>query len=227
MSYSTSIPFEQVEEGFLSPECASRILQVSYNTLRTWEKQGKIQVYRAEGKGTHRRYNVKDFLRKQISGIKIPEQKSEPRRNIAYARVSTKNQSANLERQIQYLKDKYPNHEIVSDIGSGINFKRKGLDSIIQLAIKRQLNEVVVAYKDRLCRFGFDLFERLFKDLSNAKIVVLDKPDCSPSNELAEDILTIVTVFSARINGRKRYSGRKKDEKDTSTHEKEQEKPKQ
>ena len=92
--------------------------------------------------------------------------------------------------------------------------KEKGLGKILDIAIKRNLEEVVVAYKDRLCRIGFELFEQLFTKLSNAKIVVLNESNCSPDEELAEDILTMVTVFSATINGRKRYKSRKKGEID-------------
>jgi predicted site-specific integrase-resolvase len=208
---------DNIKEGFLPPEDAVRILKVSQNTLRKWEKDGRIQVMRAGGKGTHRRYNVKDFLRKQISGIPI-EQKSVERKNIVYARVSTRNQSDNLKRQIELLHGKFPDYEVVSDIGSGINFKRKGLDYLLESAISGVLETVVVAYRDRLCRFGFELFERLFRRLSNAKIVVLDCRECSPNEELAEDILTVVTVFSARINGRKRYK-RPTEEKTPSTHQ--------
>lgn len=198
---------QPIREGFLSSADAMRILRVSGNTLRTWDREGKIETTRADYKRSHRRYNVKKFIE---SSRPHPQPPVIDRKRIIYARVSTRNQSDNLKRQIECLRTRFPDHELVQDIGSGINFKRKGLDSILDLAFKKELEEVVVAYKDRLCRFGFELYERLFKELSNAKIVVLDERDCSPNEEMAEDILTVVTVFSARINGRKRYT--KKDE---------------
>lgn len=201
---------DSVPEGFLSPKIASKLLQITHVTLRTWAENGRIDFIRAEGKNSHRKYNVRKFL-------KLDNEQpvtTKTRRKIIYARVSTKKQSENLQRQINMLREKFPSHELIQDIGSGINFKRKGLGKILDIAIKRNLEEVVVAYKDRLCRIGFELFEQLFTKLSNAKIVVLNESNCSPDEELAEDILTIVTVFSATINGRKRYKSRKKGEID-------------
>lgn len=142
------------------------------------------------------------------------------RRDIIYARVSTRGQKDNLERQVQYLREKYPNHQLITDIASGINFERKGIKAILELAFKGELNEVVVAYKDRLTRFGFEHFQYLFKTLSNAKIVVLDKQECSPESELSEDIISIITVFSAKINGRKNYGKRRRKTNDENTEDK-------
>jgi predicted site-specific integrase-resolvase len=190
-------------EGFLSSREAQRILHVTAETLREWSREGKIEFIRAEGKRTHRRYNVNKFLR---SGTP----KKIIRRKIIYARVSTKKQSESLSHQIEYLRNNFPEHELISDVGSGINFKRKGLNAILDYAFKGNLEEVVVTYEDRLCRFGFDLFETIFRKLSNAKIVVLNKNSSSQDEELAGDVLEIVTVFSAKINGRKRYKTNEK-----------------
>lgn len=189
--------------GFLSPNETSKILHVSRTTLRKWGDEGRIEFIRANGKGTHRRYNIKKFL--QSKDVSEPARTDDPKRKIIYARVSTRKQQENLNRQIDNLRSKYPTYELVSDIGSGINFKRKGLETILEYAIRGELEEVVVSYKDRLCIFGYDHFEKLFKRLSNAKIVVLNSSSFSSDEELAEDILTVVTVFSAKINGRKRY----------------------
>lgn len=192
-----------IKEGFLSSREAGKILCLSAVTLREYDKQGKIETIRTEG--NHRRYNVKKYL--------LEKSNIEPtRRKIIYARVSTRKQSDNLGRQIESLRQIYPSHELVSDIRSGINFKRKGLQTLLDYAIEGTLEEVVVSYKDRLCRFGFNMFERLFKRLSNAKIVVLNKSSSSENEELADDIITVVTVFSAKINGRKRYTQDKKGE---------------
>ena len=199
-------------EGFLTTGEASRLLHVSGVTLREWAKEGKIEFTRAEGIGTHRRYNVKKFIdstkQQYVPRPEVPVQQHQ-RKRVVYARVSTRKQSDNLQRQISMLTERYPSYELVKDIGSGINFKRKGLEKILDYAIKRNLEEVVVAYKDRLCRIGFELFEKLFSKLSDAKIVVLNESNNTPDEELAEDIITVVTVFSATINGRKRYKNRK------------------
>jgi len=192
----------EVKKGFLTAEYSRRILNVSDVTLRKWASEGKIEFTRASTSRSHRRYNVHKFLFPVINEEKSPQP---IRRKIIYTRVSTRGQIDNLERQIKFLQDQYPNHQLIRDIGSGINFKRKGLKTILDYAIRNELEEVVVAYKDRLCRFGFDLLEHLFKQASNARIVVLDNRETSPDQELAEDVLSIVTVFSARINGRKKY----------------------
>ena len=189
-------------EEFLTAGETSKLLHISQNTLRKWADEGKITTFRAGGKGSHRRYKIDNTSKEAIAPI--PTASSE-RRKIIYARVSTKKQSENLSRQIEYLRDKYPNHELISDIGSGINFKRKGLNAILDSAFKGNLEEVVVAYKDRLCRFGFELFKTIFTKLSNATIVVFNENIGSQDEELASDVLEIVTVFSAKINGRKKY----------------------
>lgn len=203
----------EIEEGFLTAEKTRRILHVTDETLRLWARTGKIEITRAPGANTHRRYNVKKFLfdkenrDRSSTGMELSP---EPiRHRIIYARVSTKGQKENLDRQIEYLRERYPDHELITDIASGINFKRKGLKTILDYAIKHELEEVVVAYKDRFSRFGFEHFEYLYKQLSNARIVVLDNRETSPDQELAEDVLAIVTVFSAKINGRKKYGKRK------------------
>ena len=94
---------------------------------------------------------------------------------------------------------------IIKDIGSGLNFKRKGLQKIIDYAIKGEVCEVVVAYKDRLARFGYDLVEHLIEEYSNGKIVVLNNKDMSPEEELTKDLVAIINVFSSRLNGLRKY----------------------
>jgi predicted site-specific integrase-resolvase len=104
------------------------------------------------------------------------------------------------------MKKRYPNHEIIKDIGSGINFKRKGLRKIIKLAISGKVKELVVAYKDRLTRFGYDLIEDLIKEYSNGKIkIIKEKENEEPEIELAKDVLQIMNVFNAKINGMRKY----------------------
>ena len=109
------------------------------------------------------------------------------------------------------MEIKYPKHMIITDIGSGINFKRKGLKEIIKLSIENRVKEVVVTYKDRLCRIGYDLIESILKDYSNAEIKIDSKEEeKSEDVDVAEDIMEILTVYSAKISGRR---GRKNKEK--------------
>jgi len=111
--------------------------------------------------------------------------KDNNKRNICYCRVSTSSQKEDLERQVEYFRCKYPDYEIVKDIGSGLNFKRKGFNTILDSAFK---GEIVVTHKDRLCRFGFELVLRIIES-TNGKILVLDKEETSPEKELVNDIL--------------------------------------
>jgi putative resolvase len=96
---------------------------------------------------------------------------------------------------------------MIEDIGSGINFNRKGLRNIIKLAIEGKINKLVVAYKDRLTRFGFELIEDLIKDYSNGEIIIENsKLDKEPKEELVEDVLQILNVYTAKINSMRKYS---------------------
>jgi hypothetical protein len=111
------------------------------------------------------------------------------------------------------LKKLYPNYRVISDIGSGLNFKRKGLQELINLAIKNQIDEVVVAYKDRLARFGFELIEDLIKEYSNGRIIILNKnKDLEPEEELVKDVMSILNVYVAKMNGLRKYNKIKKTE---------------
>ncbi|NBO39784.1 IS607 family transposase [bacterium] len=133
----------------------------------------------------------------------------EEKESICYCRVSSHGQKEDLERQVSYMQERFPGYRIIRDIGSGINFKRRGLRTILELACKGYVSEVVVAYRDRLCRFAFELVEWLLS-LHGVKLVVLNEDlEGSESGELAEDLLSIVHVFNCRIQGRRKYQGRK------------------
>jgi excisionase family DNA binding protein len=187
-----------MSDQYIRPEEACKLLRVTTRTLFRWESKGLLHSIRT--KGGHRRY-----LRSEI--LKQEEQESEDdRRRICYCRVSSRGQKEDLERQIEYFRNKYPHHEIISDYGSGINFKRKGFNSILDSALQGNIAEVVVTHKDRLCRFGFDLVERIISGHSNGKIVVLDQQKTSPQEELVDDLISIITVFSSRLYGLRSHS---------------------
>ncbi|MCP4054556.1 MAG: IS607 family transposase, partial [Mesoflavibacter sp.] len=107
-------------------------------------------------------------------------------------------------RQVDLMQEKYPDAKVIKDIGSGLNFKRKGLKAILEQAIKGDCVNLYIAHKDRLCRFGFDLIEWIFKR-NNGKIVVLNEIDLSPDQELTQDLLSILHVFSCRMHGLRSY----------------------
>lgn len=172
-------------------------LKVSKETLRLWAENGKIKVIKTIG--GHRRYEYSDDTNKKEIKLKF-----------IYTRVSSKKQQSDLERQIEFLQKLYPNHRVISDIGSGLNFNRKGLNNLLEAIVAGTVEEIVVAHKDRLCRFGFELIENLCKYFSTTLTIVDNKDGKSQTNELAEDLLSIITVFTARFYGQRKYSGTKR-----------------
>lgn len=173
------------------PKELSQLLGITNESLRKWNQEGKIKSITTEG--GHRRYIYQNM------------EKSEGK-YIIYARVSSRKQANDLQRQIDFIKEKFPNYEIISDIGSGINFKRKGLISLLEQLFAGNVKEVVVAYKDRLCRFGFELFEFMFQKHGAILTVLEDSSSKEPIKEFAEDVLSIITVFTARFYGKRKYN---------------------
>jgi excisionase family DNA binding protein len=170
---------------------ACSILGVHPNTLRRWENTGKIQAIRTPG--NQRLYDLSPFESKPT------------RARIVYARVSTNAQKPDLENQIRFLKTRFPNYELVQDIGSSLNFRRKGFVSILERILSGDVEQVVVAHKDRLCRFGFDLVKFIASKF-NTTILVLDETCLSPNEELVRDLVSIIHVFSSRIHGLRKYN---------------------
>lgn len=189
--------------SFVSPKEATRILGIPGTTLRLWAENGDIDCIRKNGSGTKRFYDVYGFLRKRNSSITQSGEKLNTR--VLYARVSTRNQTDDLERQKRYLLDRYPGYDIITDIASGLNFNRPGLRSILDRALQGTITEVVVAHQDRLCRFGFELLQYILEEKCNVKLVVLNNQKSTPQEELVTDLLSIVTVFSTRANGLRKY----------------------
>lgn len=200
------------DDQFISPCKIKKKFDVTSNTLRTWAEKDQIRYIRIrDGKGK-RLYNIED-VEKIFYGSKLPEHRKQV---ICYARVSSNHQKGDLDRQIELLQETYKEAEIISDIGSGLNFKRKGFQTLLDRIHNREIEKVVVAYKDRLCRFGFELVEWILKK-SDTELVVLNKlssSDESGTSELAEDLLSITTVFVARNNGNRsaKYRKQRKEE---------------
>ena len=180
-----------MNDEYLTPIKTSELLKVTTRTLQNWDLDGKLKCFRTEG--GHRRFLLSD-IRKLMHPNEVV------RRKIAYCRVSKASQKEELQKQIEFLKARNPAHEIIYDIGSGLNFKRKEFQAILDSAIKGDIAEIVVTHKDRLCRFGFELFERIVNS-TNGKIVVLDQGETSPDKELVDDLISIVSVFSSRVAG--------------------------
>lgn len=123
---------------------------------------------------------------------------------VCYCRVSSAKQKDDLARQVAFMRGQFPDAEILTDVGSGINFKRKNLCSLLERTMRGDKLTVMVAHKDRLARFGFELIEFIIKQ-AGGEIMVLDRTEYSPERELTEDLLTVLTVFSCRMHGLRRY----------------------
>ncbi len=191
-----------MDDDLLNPKQATKLLGVTIQTLVNWERSGTLASVRTNG--GHRRYRRADILargRASQTSTEPPATVNTQKKRIAYCRVSSPSQRQDLERQIEFFRNRYPHHEIISDIGSGINFKRKGFNSLLDQAIRGNIEELVVTHRDRLCRFGFEFFERIIQQYSNGKIVVLYQDETSPEKELVGDLLSIITVFSSRLYG--------------------------
>ncbi len=187
------------EQEYINSSQARKLLDVTTSTLRSWAEKDKIRFIRTVS--NHRLYNRTDIYN-ILGRTTIIEQK----KSYIYARVSSKKQMDDLQRQCEFLQTKFPNHLLVTDIASGINWKRKGLKTILEQAMQGLVTELVVAHKDQLCRFAWELLEFIFEQ-SNTKLLVIDEEKGkSTEQELAEDLLSIVHIYTCRNMGRRRYS---------------------
>ncbi|MGL5382665.1 MAG: IS607 family transposase [Culicoidibacterales bacterium] len=176
----------------------SKLLGVTAQTLRNWDRSGKLKPHHTSESG-YRYYSQEQLNR--VLGIKDPNRKV-----IGYCRVSSSKQKDDLERQIEnmqaYLIAQGKPFEIIYDIGSGINYKNKGLQELLRLITQNEVDKVVVLYKDRLLRFGYELIEYI-ASLYNCDIEVIDNTNKTEQQELVEDMIQIITVCSARLQGRR------------------------
>ena len=188
---------------YVPPRIYRQHVGVSEHQLRWWAKAGKIDFVRTPG--GNRLYRLDD--REDPEGDEAGPPK------IAYCRVSSSKQRPDLERQQHFMAQRFPDFKIVSDVGSGINWKRPGLLAVLDGALDGSLKELAVANRDRLCRFAFELVEHVLRK-HGVKLVVVDDNDATTGEgrvereeqDLADDLLSIVQVFCCRRNGRRRYA---------------------
>ena len=182
----------------------SKILGVSAQTLRNWDKSGKLKPNHKSPNG-YRYYSENDLNA-------LLNVKSQTGKTVGYCRVSSPKQRDDLERQEEnmkiYLLSQGKPFEIISDIGSGINYKRKGLQELIKGMANRSISKVVVLYKDRLTRFGFELIEYI-AELYGCEIEVIDTTEKTQQEELVEDLVQIITVFSCKLQGKSANKAKK------------------
>lgn len=128
-----------------------------------------------------------------------------------YCRVSSSKQMKGLKRQVEFMQDKFPEYHIITDVGIGINFKRKGFNSLLQKIFNESVSEVVVASNDRLCRLNYEFIEWLFLQFGCKLLCHNKEEEKSSERELSEDIISIITVITERYDEKRKYNKSKKD----------------
>ena len=197
-------------KNIFKPQEFGKMINRSVNTLQRWDRDGILKARRTP---TNRRYyTMEDYNR--TMGI---QNDSENQVNdvIIYARVSNQNQKDDLKNQIEFLKT-YANAKgyivssIITDIGSGLNYNRKGFNSILYSDKKYK---ILISYKDRFVRFGYEWFDNFLKS-KGSEIVVVNNEVLSPQQELVEDLISIIHIFSCRIYGLRKYKKEIKNDKE-------------
>jgi len=182
---------------------AAHLLGVSVQTLRRWEET-KTLLPDKRGPGGTRYYDLNQLL-----GHKKPE----PSLTFAYARVSNHDQKDDLKRQKELLSSYCAasgwTYEVISDLGSGMNYRKKGLKKLITAIIEGRIRRLVITNKDRLLRFGAELIFSLCEAKQIEVVIMNQGEDCSFEEELAKDVLEIITVFSARLYGSRSHKNKK------------------
>lgn len=193
------------DHKYISVGVAASLAGLDSQTIRKLADTAQILCYRTPS--GQRRIDKNSLQEMCTDHVRVEEESIVRKKcNFTYARVSTRKQLDDLHGQIAFIRrPEYAGYVSIRDIASGINFKRKGLSTILESCLRGDVGEVVVASRDRLCRFGFELIQRLVH-LDGGKITVLDsRIDKTCEQELAEDLLAIVHIFSCRQMGRRSH----------------------
>ena len=184
------------------PKDFAELLRVSVKTLQRWDRDGILKANRTP---TDRRYYTYDqYL--QFKGIKT---ENDVRDVVIYARVSTKNQKDDLQNQVEFLKQ-FCNakgmivNQCMEDFGSSLNYNRKKWNELLDEVMENKIKTIVISSKDRFIRFGYDWFEKFCMKF-NTTIMVVNNEALSPNEELVQDIISILHVFSCRLYGLRKY----------------------
>ena len=176
---------------------------VSISTLQRWDRTDVLKSRRTP---TNQRYYTDEDLNKVLN---LEDDTKSKRKNVGYCRVSTQGQKKSLENQKEFVSVYSLNHgvildEIYTDIGSGLNYKRQNWNKLLKQVEANEIDKIYVTYKDRFVRFGFEWFEE-FCASHGTEIIVLNQEQTSPEEELTEDLLSILHIFSARNYGLRKY----------------------
>lgn len=193
------------------PKDFSELLGVSVKTLQRWDREGVLKANRTP---TDRRYYTYDqYL--QFKGIQLD---NDTREVVIYARVSTKNQKDDLHNQVEFLKQ-FANakgiiiNQCIEDYGSGLNYNRKKWNQLLEQVMEQKIKTIIISSKDRFIRFGYDWFEKFCMKF-NTSIVIVNNETLSPNEELVQDIISILHVFSCRLYGLRKYKNQIKEDED-------------
>lgn len=193
------------------PKVFAELLGVSVKTLQRWDRDGILKANRTP---TDRRYYTYDqYL--QFKGIQT---ENDIRDTVIYARVSTRNQKDDLQNQVEFLKQ-FCNakgiivNQCVEDFGSGLNYNRKKWNRLLNEVMANKIKTIVISNKDRFIRFGYDWFEK-FCEKFNTKIIIVNNETLSPNEELVQDIISILHVFSCRLYGLRKYKNQIKEDEE-------------
>ena len=193
------------------PKDFAELLGISVKTLQRWDRDGILKANRTP---TDRRYYTYDqYL--QFKGIQT---ENDIRDTVIYARVSTRNQKDDLQNQVEFLKQ-FCNakgiivNQCVEDFGSGLNYNRKKWNKLLDEVMANKIKTIVISNKDRFIRFGYDWFEK-FCEKFNTKIIIVNNETLSPNEELVQDIISILHVFSCRLYGLRKYKNQIKEDEE-------------
>lgn len=193
------------------PKDFAELLGVSVKTLQRWDRDGLLKANRTP---TNRRYYTYDqYL--QFKGIHT---ENDIRDVVIYARVSTRNQKDDLKNQVDFLRQ-FCNakgmivNQCMKDYGSGLNYNRKKWNVLLEDVMENKVQTIIVSSKDRFIRFGYDWFEK-FCGKFNTKIIVVNHESLSPNEELVQDIISILHVFSCRLYGLRKYKKQIKEDEE-------------
>lgn len=197
----------------LSISSAAVYLGVSISTLRRWHQSGDlVPDYLTVGR--HRRYSMTS-LKIFTQDLSSSAEKNEARLSVIYGRVSSSDQKRDLDRQISRLeslckKENFNNIEVIRDLGSGLKYDKKGLKKLLKLILSGQVSRLVLHHKDRLLRFGSELVFRICEYMGTEVIIIEENSEDTFEDTLAKDVLEIITVFSAKLYGRRSHINRRK-----------------
>lgn len=193
------------------PKDFAALLGVSVKTLQRWDREGILKANRTP---TDRRYyTYSQYLR--FKGVVTED---DNRKVVIYARVSTKNQKDDLQNQVSFLRV-FCNargmivNECIEDYGSGLNYNRKKWNDLLEEVMDNKVKTIIVTHKDRFVRFGYEWFEKFCMKF-NTSIVVVNNEELSPQEELVQDIVSILHVFSCRLYGLRKYKKQIREDKE-------------